>query len=184
MKKKSFFHFLYVGLLLISIIFIQYCGGFSPTQTDYLSAPDPYDTTATNLEPVILPTGVYYYIVRPGTRNFVLSPIDSQSDLYYTFRARSPSGELTIFFSSYADGNTSAIKVNINTLAPLTVAMREAFYGMKENEQRTIIVKPENAYANAVENSTYYDYRNSDIIIDVEVSKLSYNLTICNTCIN
>ena len=159
--KLSLLHkllFTSIALLVIS------CSGDNPFRVDFSMVPEPFDTE--NVPLVTTSTGLGYHVIREGEGPFTVTRRDN-INVFYT--GRLTNGE--VFDSSYRNGNS--LPLNFANLGSLIDGFREGLIGMKEGEQRVLVIPPELAYGNVTERSNpNFRFRTDTLIFDVELDEI------------
>ncbi len=177
MQKSSLFS----AAVVISILFLIFvsCGTedrfFAPP--DFSTVPEPYNRGG--VEPVSPEEGVDVYILEEGAGPFYLTNRD-QATLFLTLRT----DEDEIIYSTFSNGSQSPINVNMreagrhqnlfqySVLLAYTPGFKAGLLGMREGEQRTIVVSPEMGYGNVSSGSPNSVYRENTLYYDVRLSSI------------
>lgn len=173
-------------LLILFVLFVS-CDTEDPFQIDppdFSTVPEPYDTSS--VESVSLEDGVRAYIHDEGYGEFHVTLRD-QVNVYLTLRTESGEIIYSTFSSdraspepismSLADGKNPDIHVSINRqvytiLLAYTPGFKEGLLGMRQGEQRTLVVSPEKGYKNIPTNNINEPYKESTLVFDILVSNI------------
>lgn len=131
-----------------------------PEDPDFSTVPAPFDTTG---KPVTrLENGVYHYEIREGKGAFKVVYRD-QISVHLTLRKTN--GEIVT--STYADSSTSPTVVFVSNMS--VEGLKYGMIGMREDEQRTVVVPPAMGLAGVPENDPNYDLRNDTLLYDLQL---------------
>ncbi len=177
MKHSGLTFFILFLLTFAALVSCDTEDPFKIDPPDFSTVPEPYDTV--NVESVDLRDGVRAYIHEEGYGPFEVTARD-QVTLYITLRT--DSGD--IIYSSFASGRTEPQTISMNLVGSVqsdsrytillsyTPGLEIGLLGMKDGEQRTIIVPPEQGYQDVPEGHANEDYKNSTLIYDVLISNI------------
>ncbi len=175
-------------LSLVSVLlFITSCDTTDPFQIpppDFSTVPPAWDYTV--VEGFDIEPGLTAYILEESQNQFRVTQRDLVS-VRFTLRAigedHGPDGE--IIFSTFNNDNTSPISISVNSInlstqifrysvaLAYTDGFRKGIIGMREGEERTLIVQPEQGYADLPEGSVNSQYRESTLQYDIELRRLT-----------
>lgn len=177
-------------LALLSLLFVLFIScaenpvRFEPP--DFSTVPEPYDTSG--VESADISEGVKAFIHDEGYGQFQVTARD-QVLVFLTLRTQS--GE--IIYSTYSSDRESPIAVtmgladgkdldihrtinqpggNYTILLAYTPGFQEALLGMREGEQRTLVISPEKGYKNIPSNVVNQSYKDSTLIYDFQIADL------------
>lgn len=179
---KLFNRLLFPLALICAVLLVQSCAD-NPYDIDFKASPDPFDTTSA-VRNFTLPNGTRVYVIEEGGGPF---EVVSRDAINIRFTARIPNGK--IFDGSYDNRGVAdqprtfrnllptskrvQTAYGTSVVDPLVEGLRKGLLGMKEGEQRTIVVPPEMGY-------TTEDYRQygvkigrKTLIYDVELVSIS-----------
>lgn len=172
---------LFTATVVITILFLVFvsCGtddNFFPPP-DFSTVPAPYNTEG--VEPITPEDGVEVYILEEGTGPFYLTNRD-QATVFMTLRT----DEGDIIFSSFANASQSPLNINMrdagrfqnvfqySILLTYTPGLKVGLLGMREGEQRTIVVAPKMGYGNVSSGSPNSVYRENTLYYDIRLSSI------------
>ncbi len=171
--------------LILSFIFIS-CSSDDPFDIpppDFSSVPEAYEIE--NLPTQEIEPGVEIIVHEEGLENFEITARDEVS-VFLT--QRTEGGE--IIYSSFANFNENPAGLSVresgtiqnivdirqySIMIAYSPGLKAGLLGMKEGEQRTIIVSPEKAYQNAPSGLYISQFRDDTIIYDITVSRIFPN---------
>lgn len=184
MQLKQTLSFLSIFSVLI---FISSCDTTDPFQIpppDFSTVPPAWDYTI--VESIEIEPGLEAYILEESQNQFKVTQRDLVS-MRFTLRAigenHGPDGE--IIFSTFSNDNESPISVTVNSInlstqifrysvaLAFTPGFRKGIIGMREGEERTLIVQPEQGYADLPEGTVNSQYRESTLQYDIELRRLT-----------
>lgn len=176
-----------VSSLLLALFILSSCNTTDPFEIpppDFSTVPPAWEFS--ELEPVEIEDGLTAYIQEESNRNFVVTQRD-QVSMRLTLRAiggeHGEDGE--IIFSTFNNANTSAITLTVSSIQlstqifNYTVALaytpgfKKGIIGMREGEERTLIVAPEQGYADLPGGSVNSQYRESTLQYDIELTRIT-----------
>lgn len=164
--KSSFFTLskLTKFFIIAAVLTMAGCDEDNPFIVDFSLVPEPFDTSNTTL--VTTTSGLGYHVIREGSGPFVVTRRDN---IRVFFTGRLTNGE--IFDSSYRNRSTTpSLFSNLGALIP---GFREGLIGMKEGEQRVLIIPPSLAYGNITERANpNFRFRNDTLVFDVELDEI------------
>lgn len=175
---KTGFRLFFVSILLFSLVSCDTEDPFSIPPPDFSTVPEAFDTTG--VESVELREGVKAYILEEGYGPFQATTRDRVS-VFMTLRTAD--GE--IIYSTFANENTDPIPVTMrdagitqnlfsySILLSYTPGLKIGLLGIKEGEQRTLVVPPEQGYGNVSSNNVNAQYREDTLIYDIRVSSIN-----------
>ncbi|WP_158278688.1 FKBP-type peptidyl-prolyl cis-trans isomerase [Rhodohalobacter mucosus] len=151
---------------------------FSFEPPDFSTVPPAFDYT--EVDPVTVEPGIDVHVLEEGTGTFSVTQRDQIS---FLVTLRSLDGD--IIYSSFSNGNALPItnqRVDqirlsngiINPRSPIllyTSGLRKGLTGMKVGEIRTIIVSPEQGYADVTAGLTA-EYSESTLQYDIELTNI------------
>jgi len=141
---------------------------------DFSTVPDAYDYEG--LEPIEVEEGIAAYIHEEGDG---IGTVTIRDDLLLFVTLRTLDGD--IIYSTYNDSNVEPTTVRVsdiqlrsnafqyNIQLAYTYGLRQGLLGMQEGEKRTLIVQPEQGYADLPSGTANEDYRDSVLQYDVIV---------------
>ncbi len=164
-------------LLAISLFAIISCDTSDPysfPEPDFSTVPDAYDISG--IEPVEVEEGITAYIHEEGEG---YATVTIRDDLFLFITLRTLEGD--IIYSTYNDASTEPTTVRVSNIQltsgvfnysiqlAYTYGLRQGLIGMKEGEKRTIIVEPEQGFANLPDGTANSAYRESTLQYDIIV---------------
>lgn len=159
--------------VVLAVVFTSCGDGDTLFEPDYNQVPSPNDTTQA-VETITDEDGLKIYIMEEGGGEFTVNERDEVA-IRYTIWLESDN---EVFDSSYESGSTQPLTASMSQRAYVTRVssqprqMTDGFYrgllGMKEGEERTIVVPPNLGYGEN-ENSSLSD---ETLIIDVELVEI------------
>ncbi|TVQ03899.1 MAG: hypothetical protein EA359_08200 [Balneolaceae bacterium] len=176
--QESVFKYLLL-IIMLSVIGIA-CNTDDPFRIpppDLTTVPEPFDLQ--NIEPMEIIPGVQVFIHEEGYGPFYVTARD-EVWIYKTLRT----DEGDIIYSTFSDGRVDPIPIsmsiagnyqnvfNFTILLGYNPGFKAGMLGMREGEKRTIIVQPEQGFANIPSNSLNAAYRNNKLIYDIRVSRI------------
>jgi hypothetical protein len=144
---------------------------------DLTTVPEPFNLQ--NIEPAEVIPGVQIYVHEEGFGPFYVTARD-EVWIYKTLRT----DEGDIIYSTFSDSRVEPIPIsmgiagsyqnvfNFTILLGYNPGFKAGMLGMREGEKRTIVVKPEQGFANVPSNSLNAAYRNNTLIYDIRVSRI------------
>ncbi len=144
---------------------------------DLSTVPAPFDLQ--NLQPVEVIPGVQIFIHEDGFGPYYVTARD-EVWIYKTLRT----DEGDIIYSTFSDSRVDPIPIsmsiagsyqnvfNFTILLGYNPGFKAGMLGMREGEKRTIVVQPEQGFANVPSSSMNAAYRNSTLIYDIRVARI------------
>lgn len=165
-----------MGLVLLFFAFTS-CDDDDPFNIpppDFSTVPDAYDYDG--LEPIEIEEGITAYIHEEGDG---VGTVTVRDDILLFITLRTLDGE--IIYSTYNDSNVEPTTVRVSNIElnpsvfqyniqlAYTYGLRQGLLGMEEGEKRTLIVQPEQGYADLPSGTANEDYRDSVLQYDLIV---------------
>lgn len=150
---------------------------FNIPPPDFSTVPDAYDISGLN--PIEIEEGITAYIHEEGTGN---PTVTIRDDLFLFITLRTLEGD--IIYSTYNDNRTEPTSVRVSNieLTPgvfnysiqlaYTYGLRQGLLGMKEGEKRTLIVEPEQGFADLPDGTANSQYKESTLQYDLIVLEI------------
>jgi FKBP-type peptidyl-prolyl cis-trans isomerase len=168
-------------VLLLSLFILSSCDTtdpFSFPPPDFSTVPEPFDFS--NAESVVVEEGIETYTLEEGSGQFTVTQRD-QVTMFITLRTM----EGEIIFSTFNDSRTDPVTVTVGTIEidprvfqysvalSYTEGLRKGLVGMKQGEQRTIVVSPEKGFRGLPSSSANGRFRESTLQYDILVTRIS-----------
>ena len=149
---------------LALIVFVAGCDEENPFVLDFSTVPPPFEIG--NAPLVTTESGLGYHVIREGSGPFSVTRRDN---VQVFFTGRLTNGE--IFDSSYSNGRTfPSTFVDLGTLID---GFREGLIGMREGEQRVLIIPPSLGYGDITSRSNRnFRFRNDTLVFDIELDAI------------
>jgi hypothetical protein len=144
---------------------------------DFSTVPDAYDISG--LEGVEVEEGITAYIHDEGEEGISVT-IRDDVQIFITLRTL----EGDIIFSTYNDARVDPILIRMsdirlvsnvfryNVQLAYTYGLRQGLLGMQEGEKRTLIVEPEQGFADLPEGAANAEYKESTLQYDIILSRI------------
>lgn len=180
------------GLLLViitSALFIS-CDTEDPfafREPDLSTVPEPFEFEET--EPVLIEEGIEAYILDEGSGFETIVPRDRIS---VSVSIRTMDGE--IVYSTFINGSTQPVNILVNSIKPentnpnsilsgnlgasafidrsFSDGFRKGVLSMKKGERRTLIISPEQGFANVSQSNPNFEYRDDTLQYDVIITNI------------
>ena len=168
--------------LLLGLLFVlsscDTTDPFSFPPPDFETVPLPF--VFNDAESFVVEEGIEAYILEEGTGQFTVTARD-QVTLFITLRTM----EGDIIYSTFNDARTTPVTVTVGNIVPdprvfqyslalsYTEGLRKGLIGMRNGEERTLIVSPEKGFENLPSSSVNAKYRESTLQYDIEVTQIS-----------
>ncbi|PKD44758.1 FKBP-type peptidyl-prolyl cis-trans isomerase [Rhodohalobacter barkolensis] len=174
MKFSSFKISIILAVSLFAIISCDTNDPFNIPPPDFSTVPDAYDYE--DLEPIDIEEGITAYIHEEGDG---VGTVTIRDDLLLFITLRTLDGD--IIYSTYNDASVEPTTVRVGNIQlnpsvfnysiqlTYTYGMRQGLIGMEEGERRTLIVQPEQGFADLPDGAANSEYKESVLQYDVIV---------------
>lgn len=165
---------LILSVSLFTVISCDTSDPFSFPPPDFSTVPPAYDIDG--LDPVEIEEGITAYIHEEGEG---FGNVTIRDDILLFITVRTLDGD--IIYSTYNDARVDPTTVRVGNIQlnpsvfnysiqlSYTFGLRQGLLGMKEGERRTLIVQPEQGYADLPDGAANSEYRESVLQYDLIV---------------
>ncbi|CAN5347248.1 hypothetical protein BH23BAC3_BH23BAC3_16440 [soil metagenome] len=176
MKKTYLFSLIAISILLFNTTACTTDSGFTMPEPTFDSVPEPLDISGVEAESV--QDGTVKYIIEEG---YGEDRVVIRDDLLVFITLRNMDGDY--IYSSYQNDRTSPniitvlnvvprLSQNYNVERSFTNGLRKGLIGMREGENRVLIVPPEEGFANIQSGGLTEAFRNDTLRYDIELDAI------------